>query len=792
MSDCLLIGYNDYNFDEYVKMVRSMGEDSGPYRDLNLAFIEQNGKPYRALDILNRFNGEDGEDDALLHNTDFLSPAIAYLGSYLARKELSYDYVNSFNHERDKIQAILSDRQTLCVAITTTFYIIPAPVKEIVDFVRQCNPDVKIILGGPYISQAGGAQADSAQDLFKYLGADYYVISNEGEETLVKLIKALKQGAAAEELKQINNLAFPDITRYVFTEQAVESNPLEDTPINYLEFQNHTRNEFLSIRTAKSCPFACAFCGFPARAGKYKFLDVSEVEQILNEIAAQGEITTLTLIDDTFNVPKARFKDILKMMIRNKYGFKWNAFYRCDHGDPETIELMAHAGCEGVFLGMESGSDTILKAMNKTVRRKDFLESIPLLRENGISSYASLIVGFPGETEDTVGETIELIERTRPDFFRAQLWYADPSTPVWENRETLGVRGKAFSWSHNTMDHHIACDLIDKMFLSVRGSIWLPQWGFEQWSVFYLQRKGMSEEQVKTCIKNFNSIIKAKLLNPRSREANPLLLDSLRKIGDLKRGHMSLDRFIDPFPARRYAQAERFFSAATKTGSVKPPPDTTETERIKLPDLNEKLKNLRETGKIEVSSLILAVYATLLFRINGQADLTIMYGDGQDEEASALPLRLHPTWDLSFRRFASLVHRNISRLKTYAIFSEQIFKTSSSESFRPSSPWAFNIHKKNSLPGETPPRNKMVELLLEATETDEGKTDLYFTFNKSSFNRSDAEELGRRLEHILQAVSENPALKLGDTLANEIHQDNTVSSITSTPTHKDGEEVFHF
>src|SRR5205085_1938539 len=138
--------------------------------------------------------------------------------------------------------------------------------------------------------------------------------------------------------------------RYVMTPAELESNPLEEHMIDYSLFPKEDFNEFLTLRTAKSCPFSCSFCGFPQRAGKYKYLSVDLVEKELDAIRNIGRVTTLTFIDDTFNVPKERFREIMRMMIRNNYGFKWNSFYRSDHGDEKTVELMAQAGCEGANL----------------------------------------------------------------------------------------------------------------------------------------------------------------------------------------------------------------------------------------------------------------------------------------------------------------------------------------------------------------------------------------------------------------------------------------------------------
>jgi len=253
------------------------------------------------------------------------------------------------------------------------------------------------------------------------------------------------------------------------------------------------------------------------------------VERELNALCDAGEVTTLTFLDDTFNVPKQRFKEMLRMMIRNKYGFRWNSYYRADHGDEETIELMRQSGCEGVFLGAESGSDTVLKKMNKTARRKDYFQAISVFRAAGIITHANLIIGFPGETRDTFAETIGLVEEAQPDFFRAQLWYADPLTPVWQKREEYGIQGMAFAWAHNTMDSATACNLVDEMFLSVKNSLWLPQWGFELWSLFYLQRWGMTREQVKVFVRCFNAVIQDGLRNSSRREIPPMLLDDLRR-----------------------------------------------------------------------------------------------------------------------------------------------------------------------------------------------------------------------------------------------------------------------
>jgi anaerobic magnesium-protoporphyrin IX monomethyl ester cyclase len=527
MTDCLLIGFNDTDFSDYVQMTKSMGTDSGAYRDLNLAFVEANGQTLRSMDVLNKFYFEGRpEHSRQFSNVDFLWPVITYLGTYLDRRGHSFDYVNLFHLQKDELRYKLEHDSIRTVAITTTLYVSPLPILEIIEFVRACNDTVKIIVGGPFVmSQAAGLDSESLQHLFEYMGADLYVISQDGEATLARVLDALKAG---DELSRIPNLACKQGKHYVRTTTVAESNPLEENMINYGLFPQKDFGEFVTLRTAKSCPFSCSFCAFPQHAGAYKYLSVGLVEKELNAICDIGSVSTLTFIDDTFNVPKGRFKELLRMMIGNRYGFKWNSFYRSDHGDAETIELMGKAGCEGVFLGIESGSDAMLEKMNKSARKKDYLHAIPRLREAGVASHANFIVGFPGETYESVEESIELIESARPDFFRAQLWYCDPITPVWQKRDALGIRGSAFNWSHNTMDFSMASRLVERMFLIVQESTWMPQSGFEQWSTFYLQRKGMDLPRIKNFLHCFNAAIKEKLLYPERKEVGAGLMAAMR------------------------------------------------------------------------------------------------------------------------------------------------------------------------------------------------------------------------------------------------------------------------
>ena len=221
MIDSVIIGYNLYDVNELSRKVELMGRNSGAFKDLNVNTVSFGGKTYQALDALNHFINE-GRETPLspFHVFDLFNPAIAYLGTYLDRAGFTFDYVNMFVYEKEKARRILSDNEVLTVAITTTNYVSPEPINEIVRFIRKYNDRAKIILGGPYINyQRKTEEVDVVTAQFNYLDGDIYVMSEMGEQAYVDVLQALKGG---KKLSDVANIAYKENGQWVFTKKETE------------------------------------------------------------------------------------------------------------------------------------------------------------------------------------------------------------------------------------------------------------------------------------------------------------------------------------------------------------------------------------------------------------------------------------------------------------------------------------------------------------------------------------------------------------------------------------------
>jgi radical SAM PhpK family P-methyltransferase len=532
--DCLLVGTNQLDFNEEERMLRILGTDYAAYREMNNSFIQYKSKLYTAQDIFNLFNRENkevGHPAVFFSFGSILSPTIAYLGTYLHRRGYTFDYVNWIQDEKEELIKKLKAGNILTVGITTTLYPTLYPIIDIVSLIRKYNSSVKIIVGGTFIHKSYVLQSKaSLQKQYDLIGADYYIINQQGETALTNLIHAIKNNLP---LNEVHNIVYKEGSTYVYTHMEDECNILEENMVDWSLFSNKVGSS-VALRTGISCPFSCGFCLYPRLGGKYQTVSIDAIEKELDDLDRIGRTKSIYFIDDTFNVPPNRFKEILMMMIRKKYRFKWHSFFRCQYADPETVELMKESGCEGVLLGIESGSQTILDNMNKSVTVEQYKKGIGLLKKYGIPSLASFLIGFPGETRDTFKETMDFIEEVKPDFYQAFVWYCAPGSPIWNQKEKYKLRGTEFSWSHNTMDAQTACDLVNYMFLNIKNSVWIPKHNFHSDGLFYLHNQGISMEQIREFFHAFNTGVAQKLLDPEQQEISAEVAERIKNACTLK------------------------------------------------------------------------------------------------------------------------------------------------------------------------------------------------------------------------------------------------------------------
>jgi anaerobic magnesium-protoporphyrin IX monomethyl ester cyclase len=502
--DCVVIGYNDGDFGDYQVMCERAGPGTPEYQIMRSEHLVVGDE---AMPWLNAFshlrNRSTGRNDRY-HVGEVFNLASLYLTSYLRKHGLRAEPVSLFSGERDRLAALLAQRPAV-VAITTTFYVNILPVGPVVEFVRELSPSSHIVVGGPLVDNLLQSGLTPAVEDFLYaMGADSYIQESQGEHSLAQLCHAVRAG---DDLAAVSNVIHCPEGAWVRTRRRPENNNLDACSIDWAGFSPDLIGATAQLRTARSCAFKCSFCDYPTRAGE---LAAASVETVRGELRALAElgVRNIVFVDDTFNVPPKRFKDLCRMMIEEDLGLQWYSYFRCSNArDEESFDLAARSGCAGVFLGIESGDSEVLDNMHKLAQDSQYRTGIARLKERGITTFASMIVGFPGETEKSVGNTIDFLNETAPDLWRAQAWWANPRSPVYQQKEVLGIEGEGYAWSHFTMSSKEAADLTDEMFERVTESVWLPLYDFDFWSLPYLDGKGISTPELMSLLRTTQQII---------------------------------------------------------------------------------------------------------------------------------------------------------------------------------------------------------------------------------------------------------------------------------------------
>ncbi|WP_158226965.1 PhpK family radical SAM P-methyltransferase [Amycolatopsis vastitatis] len=514
--DCLVIGYNEGDFTTSIDTARSKGADSPEFRVLQKNYVELDGQQLTYLDLINRLLDEKSPraDGARHHYNVSEVPNLAavYLAANMRSRGFRCEFVSLWNAERDAVVELLETKTVRCVAITTTFYLTPFPVIDIVRQIKLASPGTIIVVGGPLVMNLQDeAMGDDLDDSLRYIGADVYVAESQGERTLADLLSALRHNLP---LDQVPNVYLDRAGAFRLTTRKPENNSLDAWAIDWSLVTDRPLGPTLQTRTARSCAFKCAFCNYPTRAGALTLASMDTVERELTQMAKLG-VTDVVFVDDTFNVPPGRFKTLISMMIEKHFEFRWYSYFRCSNVRDESIfDLIKESGCAGVFLGVESGDDAVLKNMDKAARRDQYIWSIKNLNERGIITFASFIAGFPGETDGTIENTIDFINTAQPRFYRIEPWWYNHQSPIRARSADFRLEGGGYAWKHASMDIHQAGDAVDRVFSQVRGSTWMPMQNFDFWSLPYLMGKGMTSDTILDFCK-----ISQRLLASENRES---------------------------------------------------------------------------------------------------------------------------------------------------------------------------------------------------------------------------------------------------------------------------------
>ena len=308
--------------------------------------------------------------------------------------------------------------------ITTHKYL-----KWLIPEIKKHNSDSKIVIGG-------GVVTENPTPLLSKTPADVAVIG-EGENTIKELILKFEEN---DPLKDINGIAYKEESKIKINPPRPLIKDLDDLPFPayelfpmdiYLKNVSHAsiigKKTEMDIITSRGCPYNCKYCYHIFGIG-VRSRSVDNVIEEIKYLIDKYKIDSLLMLDETFTIDKKRVNEFCTKLSSEKIDISWSCYARVNLVDREMLDNMRSTGCFRVGYGIESGSQTILDKMEKRVTVEQAKNAIKITREAGLICGMTWMFGYPGETLETLKETIDLCKEMLifPSFF-----YTTPYPGSW-------------------------------------------------------------------------------------------------------------------------------------------------------------------------------------------------------------------------------------------------------------------------------------------------------------------------------------------------------------------------
>lgn len=291
--------------------------------------------------------------------------------------------------------------------ITTYRYL-----KWFVPEIKKIHPRATLIIGGPLPSSVPEFILDN-------LDVDILVLG-EGEMTFKEVISVLEKNPKTN-LRSINGIAFKQDNNKIFTPRREQIKDLNTIPFpdwdlfavdKFLKakFIRSGRRKTMGILATRSCPYRCKYC-YHLFGGKVRFRSARNIVDEIKTLHKKYGVTYITFFDDLFVIDKKRVYEFCRLLKKEMPFIRWLAAGRLNLFDKDLIFTMKDAGCVGLLVGIETGSQEIMDAMNRQTTLEQAENFVKWTREVGIWAETPFMMGYPQETRETIRKTINFIKK---------------------------------------------------------------------------------------------------------------------------------------------------------------------------------------------------------------------------------------------------------------------------------------------------------------------------------------------------------------------------------------------
>ncbi|MHC1718643.1 MAG: radical SAM protein [Acidaminococcaceae bacterium] len=324
---------------------------------------------------------------------------------------------------------------------------------ELIEKFREVNPTSIYAAGGPLPTLYPSKFAEKFDYVFKGEAAisfpnfcrDYLTASSRAE--FINNIEPLKYAGIYS-----TKMGFVESPVMHLTKKEIDECPLPDRAgFNHEKYQQlcheYTGKKKSSIMITYGCPFSCDFCSKPIFGNEVRFRSLDKIFEEIRDILSHG-YDSLWIADDLFTYDANFLKSFCSRLIEEDLQISWSCLSRVDSVNNKIVEIMKNSGCYKVYLGIESGNDSVLKLMDKKIDTGMVRNCVEVFTRNGIECAGFFIVGYPGETIETIEETFKFALSLDLNEISFNVPYPLPGSKLYER--VSGIRDDDWTFENET------------------------------------------------------------------------------------------------------------------------------------------------------------------------------------------------------------------------------------------------------------------------------------------------------------------------------------------------------
>jgi anaerobic magnesium-protoporphyrin IX monomethyl ester cyclase len=318
---------------------------------------------------------------------------------------------------------------------------VPAALK-LAALCKEFDKNIIVIAGADHATLA-------PQELLADENIDF-AVRGEGEYTLLELVTYLGEGKGR--LEEIKGLSYRKNGGIIHNQPRELIADLDALPFpaidSLINIEGYRSLDLGVIMASRGCPFSCTYCGVANVLGRgARFRSPENVISEMKLLKQKYAVNYFSFRDGSFTVNRKQVCDLCNLMMAENLNIAWECSTRLDLLDDDLISRMKNAGCAAIRIGIETGNERLMQQMKRKITLDQIREAARMLHRHDLFWTTYFMLGVPGETRDTIEDTLKLIAEIDPPFVTIAKYSLIPGTEMYQEIKEARLISEPVDWA---------------------------------------------------------------------------------------------------------------------------------------------------------------------------------------------------------------------------------------------------------------------------------------------------------------------------------------------------------